>query len=215
MPWLAPRLPLPVPVPRLMPDEPCTVRHALVPGEPVTDVRPDHGRALGRFLRSLHAAPVAQAARLGAPGPADIRAERAATVADFRERVVPLLPPDVHGRARALLDTLPSLPATTLVHGDLGPDHVLCRDGVLTGVIDFSDAHVGDPAMDMAWALHGTPRRFADAFADEYGVSGEDLRRSLLWHRLGPWHEVTYGLDTADEERVRSGTAGVVRRLSL
>ncbi|MEU5408873.1 hypothetical protein [Nocardia asteroides] len=40
-------------------------------------------------------------------------------------------------------------------------------------------------------------------------------RRALLWHQLGPWHEVTYGADIADPEMVRSGLAGVLDRLDL
>jgi aminoglycoside phosphotransferase (APT) family kinase protein len=34
-----------------------------------------------------------------------------------------------------------------LVHGDVGPAHILLLDGVVSGIIDWSDAHIGDPAM--------------------------------------------------------------------
>lgn len=214
MPWLAPQLPLPVPVPQVMPDEPSAVRHELVPGESVADLSPAHGRDLGRFLRALHAADPAEAVRHGAPAAEEVANERAALAEDFRARVLPSLPAELHQPARALLAAMPACPADTLVHGDLGPEHVLSQDGALSGVIDFSDAHIGDPAIDLGWSLHGTPPEFAAALAAEYGVTPALRRRSLIWHQLGPWHEVTHGPNIDEPALVRSGTAGVVSRLT-
>ncbi|GAB3161187.1 hypothetical protein [Microbispora hainanensis] len=69
------------------------------------------------------------------------------------------------------------------------------------------------PALDLAWALHGAPPVFARAVAAEYGAAPDLVERALLWHRLGPWHEVTYGLDTGGPDTVRSGLEGVLARL--
>ncbi|MFG1822060.1 phosphotransferase [Microbispora bryophytorum] len=81
------------------------------------------------------------------------------------------------------------------------------------GDIDFSDAHVGDPAIDLAWALRGASPAFARAVAAEYGAAPELAERALLWHRLGPWHEVAHGLDTGDPDTARSGLEGILARL--
>ncbi|MET9229326.1 aminoglycoside phosphotransferase family protein [Lentzea sp. NPDC003310] len=199
MPWLAPRLPLPVPVPEVVSLDPVVVRHELVPGQEIENLTAAQGRQLGEFLRALHAAPVAEAAARGV-GPLTLPVDR------FRAEV------RVPG-AEELLARLDDLPADTLVHGDLGPEHVLGRDGVLTGVIDFGDLHVGDAAIDLAWALHSTPPAFAAAVADTYGVTPELRERALTWHRLGPWHEVLYGNDIGDHEMAEVGLAGVVQRL--
>ncbi|WP_434445118.1 phosphotransferase [Lentzea sp. E54] len=201
MPWLAPRLPLPVPVPVVVSEEPLVVRHELVPGEEVVEFTAVQGRQLGEFLRALHAAPVAEASRLGA-GPMSL------PMARFRAEV------RVPGGER-LLAKIGGLPADTLVHGDLGPEHVLGRDGVLTGVIDFGDLHVGDAAIDLAWALHSTPPEFANALAETYGVTPRLRERALIWHQLGPWHEVLHGNDIGDPEVVRIGLAGVQERLAI
>ena len=85
----------------------------------------------------------------------------------------------------------------------------------MTGVIDWSDASLGDPALDFAWLLHGTGTAFGDALLRAYGpVPGDALRaRALSYHRLGPWHEVLYGLESERPEFVASGLAGVRRRL--
>ncbi|ANW22126.1 phosphotransferase [Streptomyces clavuligerus] len=217
MPWLAPRLPLAVPVPRVLTHDPLAVRHALVPGAPLEHPTPRDGRLLGRFLRALHTVDAADAVRHGALPAGAARAERAEEGADFRRRVLPLLPPERHRSAAALLDAVRALPAAALVHGDLGPEHLLAEEapptGPLTGVIDFGDAHVGDPAIDLAWALYGAGRAVADAVAETYPVTRELRARALLWHRLGPWYEVTHGLDTGDAGTVASGLAGVCDRL--
>jgi aminoglycoside 2''-phosphotransferase len=38
-----------------------------------------------------------------------------------------------------------------LAHNDLTDDHILVRDSRIAGIIDFSDAAFGDPAIDFAW----------------------------------------------------------------
>ncbi|RDI49304.1 phosphotransferase [Nocardia mexicana] len=213
LPWLAPRLPLAVPVPELVTADPLVVRHLLVPGGPLERFTPECGRALGEFLRALHDCPVDEALRHGVPSAAAVTAERADMVERFLTDVVPLLPPGRRRAARAVLDAVAELPADTVVHGDLGPEHVLAVDDSLTGVIDFGDSHIGDAAIDLAWALHGTPPTFAEAVAATYEVTPALWARALIWHQLGPWHEVTHGLDTEDPDTARSGIAGVLRRL--
>lgn len=209
MPWLAPRLPLPVPVPEVLSDEPLVVRHLLVPGEPLEHPEhAEHGRGLGLFLRALHDCPADEAARLGVPtATPDEDLER------FAAEVLPLLPAHLHDAAHALLDAARAPTGGTLVHGDLGPEHVLTADGALTGVIDFGDVHLGDPATDLAWPLHGTTPAFAAELAAAYGVTEDQRERALVRHRLGPWHHVTFGLDRADPAIAREGPAGVVDRL--
>ncbi|MFE6686416.1 phosphotransferase [Streptomyces sp. NPDC057743] len=213
LPWLAPQLPLPVPAPTVTCTEPLLVRHELVPGEALTTPDVAQARRLGGFLCALHAADPAEAVRRGTPPAERVREQRTAMVAEFDSRVLPLLPAERRESAAALLAEVAALPAHTLVHGDLGPEHILTRDGELTGVIDFGDVHIGDPAIDLAWALNGTPPAFADALATAYAASPQLRQRALVWHQLGPWHEVTHGLDLDDAEIVRGGVDGILDRL--
>ncbi|ALG11925.1 phosphotransferase [Kibdelosporangium phytohabitans] len=213
MPWLAPQLPLVTPRPEVTRLGPLVVRHTLVPGEPIENFSDGNGRRLGEFLRVLHAADAAEAVAHGLPDARATADERAQTTARFRADVVPLVPDELTARATALLDAIDALPADAVVHGDLGPEHILCVDDQVVGVIDFSDAHIGDRAIDLAWLLNGTPEAFARAVAEAYGVSDELRRRALLWHQLGPWYEVTFGMDNAEPDDVSSGLSGVVSRL--
>lgn len=62
-------------------------------------------------------------------------------------------------------------------------------------------------------ALNGTSPAFAEACATAYGAPPALRQRSRIRHRLGPWYEVTHGLDTGGQGAVRSGPDGVLDRL--
>lgn len=87
----------------------------------------------------------------------------------------------------------------------------MARGGRLAGVIDWGDAAVADPAVDLAWALHGYGS--APAVAETYGVTEDERRRALLYHRLGPWHEVVHGIETGADAWIETGLRGVLDRL--
>lgn len=174
------------------------------------------GEDLGRFLSALHRFPVERANGLGVPffDPDAWRQRFASLCDDFRQRVFPLLRPDESKRAESVFAQVPELEfAPVLLHADLGPEHILCRDGRVVGVIDWSDARVGDAALDVAWCLNGTPPAVAEAVARTYCVDAAVQARSLFYHRLGPWYEVVYGLETGREQLVASGVEGVRARL--
>jgi aminoglycoside phosphotransferase (APT) family kinase protein len=214
MPWLAPLLPLPVPVPRVVSEDPLTVRHTLIVGEACLGSLASHGAAVGRFLRALHTVDVdgavAHGARDAAASFAAVQRERDRMAA----QVLPLLPQDLRGPGEALLERMAVPPAEPrLVHGDLGPHHILVVGDEVTGVIDWGDCGVGDPALDLAWTRYGAEPAFAGALETAYAPDDDVLARGLDWHLLGPWHEVLYGLDTDQPDFVESGLEGTVTRL--
>jgi aminoglycoside phosphotransferase (APT) family kinase protein len=215
LPELAPRLPAPIPQFEFVALEPpAFVGYRKLAGEPLAHGARSAalGARLGELLGALHAFPVDRARVLTGR---DGAAERRATVARFRGSVLPLLEESERSGAEALLDAALALRfELALVHGDLGPEHILHRGGELTGVIDWSDARVDDPAIDFAWPLLGTSAPFAEALLRSYGPADAGLiERALVFHRLGPWHEVLYGLEERRPELVASGLDGIRARL--
>lgn len=115
-------------------------------------------KQLGRFLSELHAFPVERAAAIGVPE--RIGARWRQRYVNLRPRVehdiYPLLTSDetafltsFWGGFLAREDLVSFTPS--LIHGDLALDHILVdATGSVTGVIDFGDARVGDPALDFA-----------------------------------------------------------------
>ncbi len=209
--WLTPRLPLPIPVPVVVGEQPLVVRHVLLPGDPI-DPAVDpvvHGRALAGFLRALHSIPLTGAVARGVPDTVETLRLRRVAFARFAVDVLPLLPGPARAPASAVLDRLADAPADTLVHGDLGPGHVLVLDGAVRGVIDWGATRAGDPAKDLAWALHSTPAPFAAAVADDYPVTPSIRARARDWHRVGPFYVVTHGLDTGHADLVAEGVTAL------
>jgi aminoglycoside phosphotransferase (APT) family kinase protein len=200
LPVLAPLLPVEVPRFEYVSREPWLVAYRLIRGEPLVDEDPDGVRA---FLDALHAVDVD-----GIPGPRPDWLETYREQADeFRRVVLPLLDSDERARGEELLAETETLtgfePAVT--HSDLGPEHLLVWDGRLAGVIDWGDARIGDPAIDYAWLLNGP--------FPGWDVDDELRRRALVYHRLGPWFEVHYGVFTDQPQWVESGLRGIRERL--
>jgi aminoglycoside phosphotransferase (APT) family kinase protein len=200
LPALGPLLPVDVPQFEYVSREPWLVAYRLIRGEPLVAEDPAGLRA---FLDALHAVDVA-----GIPAPRpdwlDTYREQAG---EFRRVVLPLLDRDERSHGEALLAETETLVGfdPTLTHSDLGPEHLLVRDGKLVGVIDWGDARIGDPAIDYAWPLNGP--------FPGWDVDAELRRRARIYHRLGPWFEVHYGVFTDRPEWVRRGLTGVRSRL--
>jgi aminoglycoside phosphotransferase (APT) family kinase protein len=200
LPALAPVLPVEIPRYEYVSREPWFVVYRLIRGEPLEDEDPDGVRA---FLEALHSF---DASGLDVPKP-DWRGIYRGHAEDWRRIVLPLLDAGERARGEALLREIETLTGyePALVHCDLGSSHLICRDGKLVGVIDWADAKIGDPAIDYAVWLNGP-------FPD-WDVDDELCRRALIYHRLGPWHEVDYGVRIQEPEWVRTGLAGVRSRL--
>jgi aminoglycoside phosphotransferase (APT) family kinase protein len=214
LPWLAPLLPLPVPVPRIVSESPLTVRYAYLPGRPCPGTSPAQGRAIGGFLRSLHAVDVAPALAHGLLDAAAALDDAQETRDRMKLDVLPRLPDHFRAAGAALLERA-SRPVADprVVHADLGLDHIRVTDDEVTGVIDWGDCCAGDPAMDLAATTWSASPAFTEAVIAAYLPDDAVLARARDWHLLGPWHEVLYGLGSGGPAFVESGLAGTVARL--
>jgi aminoglycoside phosphotransferase (APT) family kinase protein len=200
LPTLATALPVDVPLFERISRSPLFVAYHLIRGEPLVDEDSDGVRA---FLEALHAL---DASALPVERRDWVEAYRR-QCAEFERLVLPLLDTDLRRRAQRLFGEAETLVGfePVLLHADLGPDHLLVRDGRLSGVIDWGDARVGDPALDYAWLLNGP-------FAG-WDVDPDLRRRARFYHRLGPWYEAHYGLFTEQPAHVERGLTGINDRL--
>jgi len=211
---IAPRLPSPVPhVERVSEESPVVVVTRRIAGSPATG-EAKTGAELGRFLAALHAVPV-ESVPLPRASVADWRAEHDRRRGQFEEHVFQFLGAGERRKARSLFASVEFDFEPIPVHGDVAPDHVLCTDdGRVAGVIDWGDARIGDPGIDLAWALHGTTPRFAHAAEAGYGtVDAGAKARADFYHRRAPWYEVLYGLERGRPELVERALADVRERL--
>jgi hypothetical protein len=220
LPELAREVSSAIPSPEYVSSDPLCMGYARIDGRPMTaDVDGIWPERLGRFLYDLHMTP---------PEYVGMRPITASGVRDGLRRkvdamsvhVLPLLGPGERAAAErtiaAFLDDDDNFRfATSLTHGDIGPEHVLITDaGDLAGVIDWGDLGVGDPVSDLAWVLDAMPE-VGERVLGAYGGAPDDRFRVRARFRflLMPWHEVQYGVETDQPRFVESGLAGVRERL--
>ncbi|MFV9505578.1 MAG: aminoglycoside phosphotransferase family protein [Oscillochloridaceae bacterium umkhey_bin13] len=190
LPHLAPRLPLPTPLPLHMgqPGRGYPWAWSVVPwlaGQTadVAPLAPGQAAVLGEFLRTLHQPAPAHAPRNPVRGcPLHTRQEafrqRLANLGAHADLISPALLIEWEAALAAPLEH-----ASTWIHGDLHPRNLLVVDGQLRGVIDWGDLARGDPATDLAafWMLWDD-RDERDAGLAAYGpLSAAMMQRARGW----------------------------------
>jgi aminoglycoside 2''-phosphotransferase len=231
LPELAPRLPLPIPRftyvwpgkgrwPRPF------VGYAKLEGVPFPDPPElpagwkQMAAQLGAFVSALHAFPVERAAELEVP----VHTPRAWLRAHqmLAQQIESYVYPLLTALERRMLDTffqrfLDALGrarfAPTLTHGDLNDDHVLvdAAGRSVTGVIDWGDMRVADPAIDFA----GFPRPFAELMEAAYSGHQDPgfAERAGTYRRLEPFRGVLLGLDSKNRALTNDSLAALRRDL--
>lgn len=104
------------------------------------------------------------------------------------------------------------------VHGDLAPECVLVEAGRVTGLLEWSEARVADPADDLAWlAAATTPEAFGTVMT-AYQAGRPDLndphlaRRARLSSELAVARWLLHGLTLQDRTVVKDAV-GMLRDL--
>lgn len=88
-----------------------------------------------------------------------------------------------------------------LIHGDLGPYHLLydAQTHSLAGVIDFGVAGLGDPADDLALLLSYYGERFVQRMLEVYPQAAQILPRARLYARGLELHWLVNGLRSGEK----------------
>jgi aminoglycoside 2''-phosphotransferase len=225
-PVIAPYLPLPIPLLEFhgLPDGGGFTTHELVPGVPLRALKrspsSDFGAQLGRFMKALHSVPLEKLAGLGLEVFDGSRA-RGRLIGQYEEiarRAFPLLSCEARTHVVRVFEDMVNDPISfayepALVHSDIDDRNVLADPvtGDLTGVIDFGDAEIGNPAYDFAAASAGMfealgikdqlPALFREAGFDEVRMGGWQDFTSIWW----PLFDVLHGLDTDEPDFIESG----------
>lgn len=242
LPVIAPMVPLPIPAPAYVgvddhPEDPWPFFGArLVPGKELAlaalsgTARVPAAEAAGAFLRALHAPETLAAVQAGTDGPLPRdpmhRAWPRSRITDTRNLLGTLVSDrawtaDV--RVDRLLDEAVELDApqseSALVHGDLHIRHLLVDTAGsavrATGVIDWGDVCIGDPAVDLSLGFAAFEGEARQAFLDSYGgcTAEQELRARALAIRLSATL-ATYGLATGQGELAAESLRGLRRAVT-
>lgn len=189
---VAPRVSIPLPTPRFVDKDGGVLAYPLISGRPLLGRAPPPGAAyrMGRFLRDLHSVDPATLPDLPTE-PADPQ-ERLEDL-DGPQDLIRLLRASVPAPAREHV----------LAHADLGAEHILDSHGLITGVIDWSDAAVADPALDFARLYRDFGPSFLAEALDAYGGFEEGhavMARIEFFARCAALEDLAYGRDSGRSE---------------
>jgi aminoglycoside phosphotransferase (APT) family kinase protein len=172
--------------------------------------------ALGRFLSRLHQAHLAKVQALVEWDTYPLLAWREDAQRDYREIVE-----HIAAAARPLVEdflarTPPAEPrAAVFCHNDLGAEHVLVdvETNAVTGVIDWADAAIADPARDLALIYRDLGTEIFELMVDCYEgrFDDSDRERAVFYARCKLIEDIAYGVRTGARPYVEAGLARLAR----
>jgi aminoglycoside phosphotransferase (APT) family kinase protein len=170
---------------------------------------------LGLFLRDLHAIETAPLVEAGLPPDlfrrfdVEKRLAPALARAEFAQAAGYDVPASV---LRWFEDHPPILgDRRTVVHGDLYARHVMLDRGVLSGVIDWGDMHLGSPAIDLSAAHTMLPPEAHEIFRGAYGPISDEVWDAARWRGIySALLCLEYGVTADAEDMRRCGSAALV-----
>lgn len=200
--------PLPVPEPSFAAAEHGCLAYFRLPGRPLIELplagqaahSAEIGAGIGELLAALHQVPVG-----GMEPLVDIDDEPAAAwldeAADTYASIVSSVPTAHRPAVEAFLSEPPPAGGDPLVfsHNDLGIEHVLVEDTTwaLTGVIDWSDAAICDPARDFGLLYRDLGATALRAALRSYGArDGAIAARAAFYAKCGVLEDMAYGIAT-------------------
>lgn len=175
--------------------------HRFIPGVPADEAEVRHlpslAREIGRALGAVHAIPVGAAKAAGVAefeeGGGEQWFESCLTFLDRRKGQDPVVDRAVEWVRQSLKIREPHAPLR-FIHHDLSPEHLLVdpTSGRLTGILDWTDAIIGDAARDfvflVAWrgwdfvedVLRGYPHAVDPGFRDRLRFKARMLTPAWL-----------------------------------
>jgi aminoglycoside phosphotransferase (APT) family kinase protein len=160
-------------------------------------------RDIAGFMGALHNIRAHDAISWGVPA-----INRTARLLAAADRILPAIPSE--WRAEALLwregfveRPHPDVP----IHGDLWYENILIdtRTGRLSGVLDFDEASIGDPAWDLATQMH-CGRGFAALVFEAYPSKDASMwARAEALFRLRPFEGLDWALQHGDSAEFEDG----------
>ncbi|MEI2468248.1 phosphotransferase [Peribacillus frigoritolerans] len=179
----------------------------------------ESAKRFARFLKVLHSFPVEKAKRLGVQPDGMMRLDIPYRKKSLMENVSNLIKLGYFEQAHAVKDFVETLGEgeldvqhpISLVHGDIHIRNVLLDDeGVLAGVIDWGDVHIGNPAIDFSFLYSYFPKEVRSTFFEIYGEiekETESLARFRAIYMLVTL--LVYGIDRHDEELIAITSTGL------
>jgi aminoglycoside phosphotransferase (APT) family kinase protein len=216
---------LPVPRPLRVDPERGIIVYERLPGLPLFDVVDQPSRmkdqahlakTLGEFLGRLHRAPLDRMRSLVPAEDAPLSAWLDEAAADYAD-VADIVPAEARPVIEKFLATSPPPEprVVALCHNDLGAEHLLVDEmtSAVTGIIDWSDAALGDPALDFARIYRDVGPGFVFMTLVHYQAhwSPAEMERVVFYARCALLEDLAYSFHTGFHRYADAGLAHLDR----
>jgi aminoglycoside phosphotransferase (APT) family kinase protein len=210
--------PLPVPDVVFADEESGVIAYRKLPGTPLNQTHvPDPERLaepLAAFLSALHNAPPGKMREVAPldvyPAPTLLQDAEL----DYRDVAGHVPPEERELVERFLRETPPDEPRSLcFCHNDLGAEHILVDANTITGVIDWTDAAITDPAHDFALIYRDLGPEILDRTLSHYEghLDDDDHARVRFYARCALIEDLAYGLSTGPRHYADSALAHLAR----
>lgn len=211
---------LPVPEPVFVDAKAGLLAYFKLSGDPLMDhpvAEPARlAPALGGFLSRLHQAPLKRVDHLVERDAYPLLAWREDAQRDYQE-----ISGHLSTAHRSLVENFlgrtppPEPPAAGFCHNDLGAEHMLVgvEENAVTGIIDWTDAAIADPARDLALIYRDLgPEVFELTLVHYEGYfDGADRERAVFYARRKLLEDMAYGVRTGVHPYTKAGLAHLAR----
>ena len=172
---------------------------------------------LGQALSELHSFPIEKAVASGMkPATADTwKGDYLNMLKRHQKNSFPMMEPELQRRCIELFDEYLGNDEyfnfePVITHGDLAPDeHILwnAETEEITGIIDWGDVALGDPALDFTGILCDCGPEFTNLVLEEYDKRNDStiLDRAEWYMKLFGFHNIEYGQLINDQTYVQKG----------
>ncbi|WP_404408143.1 phosphotransferase family protein [Jeotgalibacillus malaysiensis] len=194
------------------------VKGSVLTEETDTDLLHQHAEELGNFLKKLHTLPV------GEIDADPDHLQRLSTKLrkhhfhDIASQSAPVIPELLYKKLIHYIEQLEeweNVSGNTPLHGDLHPKNMIVRNGRLSGIIDWGDAHIGHPAVDLSVGYACMTPEVRTLFFNAYGEVDERTQELARFKAVFIMTVlVRYAKNTEDKDVLRWGLAGLEKSLS-
>jgi len=192
--------------------------YRLIPGKPLFRQSfiqiEDHEKLalqLGTFLRELHNVPQSAYISLGLEEK-DSRNSWLDFYNEVKTNLYPLMRGDSQQKLSLMFESFLDTPsnfnfAPTLIHGDFGPTNILHNGGNISGILDFSEVSVDDPAIDIAALIgkFGYGEGFVKLMKPVYPKVEEYLNRARFYASTFALQDALFGFKSGNKELLNFG----------
>ncbi|MGF3104006.1 phosphotransferase family protein [Rossellomorea sp. DUT-2] len=169
---------------------------------------------LVQFLTELHSQPVDRF-EIEKKTAEDVRNTIADLYGEFKDKLFPYMNESSKSEINYNFERFLSnkellLFNTVLTHGDFGASNILwdSKREEVTGIIDFGETEIGDPAYDFAGLLASYGQHFVKRCLRMYPDGDQIFERMIFYKSTFALQEALHGIENNDREAFESGMRG-------